>query len=612
MTDIILEFVRILLIGILTLYFMLGPGRDTLARSPGWSLIKFGFGLLLISSLVDVTDNFPQLNRFVILGDTQWQSFLEKIVGSMGGFLLLALGFRKWLPVVAKLETTTVELERSRNDLEGAHDHLQGILNTLDEGVLALDGQGRITQANPAAEELLGLRADKIQSRQFTDVVKLLSESPEGDDPLPAHQRLLVNPEGTKRVSFHQVDPTNQGNPGLVVMRDITVQHEHEQRILQHSKMESIGRLAGGVAHDFNNQLMAIMGYAELLAIRAQEEDNEEDQDSVEQILKATERASDLTAQLLAFSRKGLQKKEPVDMAEVVHDVLAILERSVDKSIELDQYNSGEDVVVVGESTQLQSAILNLALNACDAMPNGGKLSISMTRGPAPTAAPSESTDARDDSTSVLISVSDTGQGIAPEIRKHIFDPFFTTKGPGEGTGLGLASVYGTVKQHGGEIDVMSEFGVGSVFTIRLPASDAPCLSPVPPRTTDLIPTSPGERVLVVDDEEPIRMFLVKLLTRYGYEAIGCPDGAKGLAAFQEGDFDCVVLDLVMPGMGGREVFAGLRAMDPEIRIVVCSGHPLNQSVEGLVGPHSVYLQKPVGAADLLRQISAMRPLPVE
>jgi len=609
MTDIILELIRILLIGALTLFFMLGPGRDALRKSPGWSLIKYGFGLLLISSLVDVTDNFPQLNQFVILGNTQYQSFLEKIVGSMGGFLLLVLGFRKWLPVVAKLETTTVELERSRNDLESARDHLQEILNTLDEGVLALDAQQRVTQVNPSAQALLGLSADEIIGRKFTHLARLLSESPDDDDPLPTHQRLLVNPDGVKRVSFHQVQPTDPGSPGLIVMRDITVQHEHEQRVAHNSKMESIGRLAGGIAHDFNNQLMGIMGHAELLTINSQ---SAEDKDSVEQILQATERAADLTAQLLAFSRKGLQRNEPVDMAQLAHEVLAILERSMDKSIELDQFSSGEDVVVDGESGQLQNALLNLAINACDAMPQGGKLSICVSRESESTATPTKSKDAATDQPCVVVSVTDTGTGIAPEIRKHIFDPFFTTKGPGEGTGLGLASVYGTIKQHGGEIDVQSESGFGSVFTIRLPASADTCPATYTPKSSESFRMGRGEKVLVIDDEEPVRRFISTLLSRYGFEVVACSDGAEGLAAFREGGFDCVVLDLVMPGIGGREVFVGLRDMDPGIRIIVCSGHPLQQNVDGLLGPNSVYLQKPVGAAILMREIPGRQTLAEE
>ncbi|MHC4916131.1 MAG: hybrid sensor histidine kinase/response regulator, partial [Planctomycetota bacterium] len=376
-----------------------------------------------------------------------------------------------------------------------------------------------------------------------------------------------------------------------------------EDRLRQGEKMQAIGELAGGVAHDFNNQLAAIMGCAEMLQRKLGDDALARYADI---IVKACARAADVTGQLLAFARKGKLRTAPVNVHAVVDEVVALLEHSIDKRIRVRRKLRATRPTVMGDPTQLQNALLNIAINARDAMPDGGYLTFA-----------SESADLGEEEILALpyqmdpgpyvrVSISDTGVGMDARTRKHIFEPFFTTKQVGKGTGMGLAAVYGTVKSHRGAIEVESAPGKGSTFSVLLPVGepdesggDAGDEAPLSRRAAC---------VLVVDDEELVREAATGMLGELGYEAIACATGkeAAGIYAERWREIDVVLLDMVMPAMNGAETFAALREINPDVKAVLSSGYSLDGEAQQLLEDGAVsFVQKPYRAADLAAQLSA-------
>jgi PAS domain S-box-containing protein len=386
----------------------------------------------------------------------------------------------------------------------------------------------------------------------------------------------------------------------LAIVRDITERKLMEEQILQSQKMDSIGQLAGGVAHDFNNMLSGILGAAELLEMGLPE-DYDKGHDMVRLIKTSAGRAAELTAKLLAFSRQGEPMNSPMDVHASVNDALALLERSLDKRIEVQAILSAPDSVILGDPLQIQNALLNLGINARDAMPGGGRLEIT-TAGTTLDAADCEaSTYEVAPGTYLEITVRDTGVGMGQEVKKRIFEPFFTTKGTGKGTGLGLSAVYGTVCMHGGAISVNSAPGAGTTFRIYLPLVSDP--TGVEDDVSGPIPLGTG-CILVVDDEEVLRTTAAMMLEDLGYEVLLAEDGLEGVAQFERHrDRICVViLDMIMPRMGGADAFRAIRRIDPQARVIIASGFAQEEIVsalreEGLCS----FIGKPYSCGELAR-----------
>ncbi|NLI77261.1 MAG: PAS domain S-box protein [Candidatus Riflebacteria bacterium] len=459
---------------------------------------------------------------------------------------------------------------------------------------------------------------------------------------LSAFQAYLKTPQGIYQQSFRMLhadghwiwilsrgqvlrDAAGQPTPLTVGTHiDITDRVHLEERLRQAEKMQAIGQLAGGVAHDFNNQLAGILGNAELFlkrltdpALRAM----------AENIRKASLRAAELTSQLLAFARKGKFANTMVDVHALIGEVAGILQHSIDRRITVRQRLEADPPLTTGDPTQLQSALLNLALNARDAMPEGGELTFATShvvvaaRTPTLDVSPGPYLDIR---------VTDTGIGMTPEVRQHLFEPFFTTKEPGKGTGLGLAAIYGTVQHHRGAITCDTEVGRGTTFRILLPAAaaapaparpsppkiPATFFSASPPATPRAAPTpsAPGgngalpdrKRVLLADDEEVVREAAATMLESLGFEVATCLDGDEAVGFYREHwqRIDLVILDINMPRMNGREAFLAMRAINPGIRAVLASGFSLDGVAsqareEGVRG----FLPKPFQLEDLARMV---------
>ena len=389
--------------------------------------------------------------------------------------------------------------------------------------------------------------------------------------------------------------------------RDISERKEAERerekmqaQLRQAQKMEAVGTLAGGIAHDFNNLLQAVQGYAQLLLLR--KGDNESGQRELEQIVRAARRGGELTQQLLTFSRKVESELQPIDLNHEVESVRLLLERTIPKMIEI-EFSLAEDLKIInGDPGQVEQILMNLAVNAKDAMPDIGKLMVE-TNNVTLDEAYCKMHRVAKAGDYVQLTVSDTGHGMDKETLEHIFEPFYTTKETGKGTGLGLATVYGIVKSHKGHIVCYSELGEGTTFKIYLPAME---FTEGTARADEQImePQGGSETVLLVDDDKPIRILGTEILENFGYTVLTATDGESALDLYREKQkkIDLVIMDLIMPGMGGKRCMVELLKINPEARVAIASGYsPDGPTREILKNGARGFINKPYDLRQMLK-----------
>jgi len=503
--------------------------------------------------------------------------------------------------------------------LRQSEERFHTLFEHASDAIFMADLEGRFFEANrKAAEslgytraELLGMTVDDISpvddSSRMADVIARLKE----------HGSLSYETRHRRRdgtlipVELNTTIIDLSGRPAILgIARDISQRQRAEadraaleDQLRQSQKMEGIGRLAGGIAHDFNNLLTAIRGYATLALSTVGLDD--EVRDDLEQIEQAADRAAGLTKQLLAFARKTVLQPEKVDLAEIVHGVEPMLTRLLGEDITLVTVTPPSRGLVTADPSQMEQVILNLAINARDAMPDGGRLTIetadveldeeSVKQLPAATVGPN-----------ALLAVTDTGTGMDEATMAHLFEPFFTTKGPGKGTGLGLATVYGIVGASGGAITATSELGRGSTFKVFLPRVEAAGASVVaePPATVGAPPERQATTILVVEDDNGVRGFVTRVLQRSGYRVLAASGGNEAFELADGQKLGLMVTDVVMPLMSGKDVAERLTATHPGLRVLYVSGHAEHAIVKhGVLEPGIDFLAKPFTAEALLAAV---------
>ena len=410
----------------------------------------------------------------------------------------------------------------------------------------------------------------------------------------------LVRPSGERRdaeaAAIPMTDPDGSPAGVITVIVDLTERVSLETQLRHSQKMEALGRLAGGIAHDFNNVLMGILGYADFVLEDARK--GTVDVGDAEQVVVATRRAIDLAGRLTAFARRDTSRAEIIDVGQAIEDIVPLLRRLAPETIEI-QSNLAADLFVLVDRSDLEQSLMNLAVNAIDAMPGGGKLAIEV-----------EGVDLDEDYATThvgskpgphaMVSISDTGAGMDESTRTRMFEPFFTTKPVGEGTGLGLAMVFGAVERASGRIWVYSEPGRGTTFKIYLPVGDGQ-QGVAPTSGDELMPTG-KESILVLEDDDLVREVVERTLTRLGYAVTvaGLPEEAIQLA--EAARYDALVTDVVMPGLTGDEVARRIRTTHPDLPVVFMSGY--TASVLDLqLGQRDAFTPKPVSAGRLARAV---------
>jgi len=382
---------------------------------------------------------------------------------------------------------------------------------------------------------------------------------------------------------------------------DISERKKLEEQLRQSQKMEAMGLMAGGIAHDFNNLLTGILGYANLLSIRGGDEAEVAKAAGI--IQRSAERASQLTAQLLGFAERGKNLNVPVDLGRVIASVTGVLGRTQDPRIRIVTSLCPEGGCVLGDPSQLDQVVMNLAINACDAMPGVGQMKITTERVTLDEAFCRER-GWMSPGKYHLLSVADTGVGISPENLERIFDPFFTTKAQGKGTGLGLSMVFGIVKNHGGCVDVRSEAGAGTVFRVYLPESP----EGAPKGKAAMDPTLPRGRgrILLVDDQEPVREVAKDMLEALGYEVVTAADGLEGVSRYRDlwREIDLTILDMIMPNMSGGDCFRRMKEINPKARVVLSSGYSMDGAIQDVMNEGILaFIQKPYRLEELSRVV---------
>jgi len=521
--------------------------------------------------------------------------------------------------------------ERAEAELRESERRFRATFEQAAVGIAHFDAAGRMLRVNQKLCDILGYTHEELLARKLPDVIRL--RNPGEPDGL-AHQdlaQLETWRDGTYRAEQELI--RRDGGPVWCqvtvapvlgeardpdyfagVVEDISERKHLEEQFLQSQKLRAIGQLAGGIAHDFNNLLTTILGYCELLERRLPPE--EPGRAYVDEICRAGERASSLTKQLLAFSRKQILKPRPLDLNEIVQGIDQLLRRLIGQHMTLEAHLDPTLGAVRADPVQVEQVLMNLVMNARDAMPGGGRITIETGNTGVEQAPPGEGDANLPAGEYVTVSVSDTGVGMDEATLAQIFEPFFTTKEKGKGTGLGLSTVYGIVKQSGGAIVVSSALGKGTTFRVYLPRTEAaPAHVAGEPDVLGVGDAARGatvddaelfgvETVLLVEDDDTLRGLTRSILADAGYKVVEASSGAEALEACEahQGPIHVLVTDIAMPGMSGAALTRRVRAAHPDMKVIYTSGFT-DEAAHGALDPAIAFLQKPYTPGSLLETI---------
>lgn len=533
---------------------------------------------------------------------------------------------------VADILASAVRRMQLYEQLQEQAYRVQRITDTVEDGLILLDREARVILANPSAteylavlgaaddsdgaEDVVGRRLERLGDRSLLSLlgapygtehlVAAAAGGAKGDDRVPYNNRSAARREF--HAAAHPVLEEGQKRGWVLVLRDVTERRRTQEMVQQQERLAAVGQLAAGIAHDFNNVMSAIVLYAQILQRRDDLSDKERRRLDV--IYRQANHAIDLIKQILDFSRRSVMERSAMDLVPFFKEMFRLFEHTLPESIELALHYEASDYFVVADPTRLQQAIMNLAINARDAMPDGGSFTVRLSRlvlaprevQPSPDMAPGAW---------LRIDVADNGCGMSEEMMQHLFEPFYTTKGPGKGTGLGLAQVYGIIRQHDGAITVDSVQGRGTTFTIYLPLIEEELEADEEPSPSFAQAVSaPREAtILLVEDEASARVAVEESLQALGYHVLAAANGQEALAIFAEKKrhIDLVLSDMVMPEMGGLVLYEQIQAQRPQMKMIIMSGYPLQDAGRSLLERGAVdWIAKPFSVNDLAQKVADM------
>ena len=596
----------------------------------------------LASSILNTIARLPLNSKIVkkVTGSTgivelgTFDSADEKAAGAIGKFYLVPLKYRddlagfaliadspqeplqkdctEIIDAMSALSAAIIVRSRTEKALRASEDLNRGIVNSAPIGIMFVDTEGNIVYENPAMAKIvggeeyfpsniLGKRFQDLSASNYREAENAFNELMAGKTVYKLEIDYLTETAENLTLEIHGAP--RKGSAGEVIGAvlmcfDLTRFRSIESQLRQAQKMEAIGTLAGGIAHDFNNLLTGIMGNVELALMRLQY--GEEIDENLANIQKSSRRAAELTSQLLAFGRRRMEQPKPTRLEVCIHEAIKLLRRTINPLIEISVDTEKDLRVILADEGQMNQLLMNLLINACNAMPEGGILTIKAENIEIDELYCSAKGEAESGSYVKLI-INDTGVGISPENLSRIFEPFFTTKEVGKGTGLGLAMVYGIVKGHKGWIEVESKIGAGASFYICLPVAET---TPELVEEQVVFSLEGGhETILLVDDEESVIDFGQDLLVNFGYKVIIANDGIEAVEIYRRKtkSIDLVILDLSMPRKSGRETLSELLEINPDIKVIVSSGFDKGGPVKQLLDMGAkAFVPKPYGMEKML------------
>jgi len=511
--------------------------------------------------------------------------------------------------VIAMIEDVT---ERKQTDIELSL--LATAIKQATESILITDSEGTIEYANPAFERVSGIQIENAIDQKLNSVQGHLQDEEfhqamwetlkQGR--IWKGQIISKRPDGRQYIEEASISPVRDANGNIihyvVVKCDATNERQLEARFRHAQKMEAVGQLAGGIAHDFNNIIGVVLGYSDLILRKLSETDPL--RTKVEMIRNVAQKAAQITRQLLAFSRRQLLQPRVLDLNARLREILEMVQQIIGENIQPSLQLAEEEMSIKVDPNYLDQVIMNMVVNARDAMPQGGKLVFETSRVDIDAMFAANHADATPGKY-VLLKITDTGIGMSPEIRSRVFEPFFTTKGTGKGTGLGLSTAYGIVKQSGGFIDLESEVNKGTTFKIYFPAVFESSPKKTVPKELKDLPRG-TETILLVEDEEPVRKMVHEILMEQGYTILCANNGEEALHVFDnyQKKIDLLFTDVVMPKMGGVELSERLRQRAPNIKVLFTSGYAQGAFFQTPKSSRSVsFLPKPFEPSSLLKRV---------
>ncbi|MCP3921849.1 MAG: transporter substrate-binding domain-containing protein [Desulfobacterales bacterium] len=571
-------------------------------------LAKINEGL----SIIKTTGEYDRIYNkwFSVYEERGWKKerIIKYLVLIVSPLVLIIIAAFLWSWSLKKeVLKRTDALQESEQNLRGARNYISNIIDSMPSMMIGVDTDVNVIQWNRTAELITGIIAKEAEGKGLlelipevvSDIEIIMKSIRVKEIQKELNKSILENGE------IHYDDITvyplvTDGVEGAVIrIDDVTREHELEEQLNHSNKMDAIGQLAGGIAHDFNNMLGGILGAAQLLEYSGKNLD-EKSLEYINLIIKSSMQAGDLTSKLLAFGRKGKIISTDIDIHEIIDDTISILKNSIDKKVSISINKKAKSSIITGDDTVIQNALINLGINASHAMEDGGVLSFETGNIEINQNYCDASVFDINPGNYIEISVRDTGCGIDSDTLKHIFDPFFTTKEQGEGTGLGLASVYGTVQNHNGVINVYSEIGTGTVFHIFLPNSEE---GKVLSYTKETVKRGHGSgKLILIDDEEVIRITGKDILEEMGYEVTAFENALEAIEMFrkQYKEIELVITDMIMPKINGREVFYKLKEIDKDCRVILSSGFTRDEDVNDLKkNGLSGFISKPFKANEL-------------